>query len=128
MNLSTCTLRNGSDFHVISQEAPGPCPIVLLADGKSHLLTAERTCPADSNYDLIQPDRHQTRFFNLYRAADGGFVFGSRAFPSDAARLDTQDSLRALFGVQVTIDEDAKTIQALLTERVQLGLASSGVR
>ena len=28
MNLNTCTLRNGSEFHVITQEAPGPCPIV----------------------------------------------------------------------------------------------------
>ena len=37
MNLNTCTLRNGSDFHVISEEAPGPCPIVILADGKPHL-------------------------------------------------------------------------------------------
>lgn len=114
MNLSTCTLRNGSDFHVITEQAPGPCPIVLLADGRTHLLTAELTCPADSNYDLLQHDRLQTRFFNLYRAADGGFVFGSRAFKSDVARRDTQDSERALFGVQVTIDENARVVQAVL--------------
>ena len=115
MNLNTCTLRNGSDFHVISEEAPGPCPIVILADGKTHLLTAELTCPADSNYDLLQHDRRQTRFFNLYRAADGGFVFGTRAFRTDAARRETQDSRRALFGVQLTIDEDGRTVQAALT-------------
>ena len=114
MNLNTCTLRNGSDFHVISEAAPGPCPIVLLADGRTHLLTPELTCPADSNYDLLQHDRRQTRFFNVYRAADGGFVFGSRAFKSDAARLETQDSQRALFGVQMTYDEDAKGVHAVL--------------
>ena len=114
MNLNTCTLRNGSDFHVISEEAPGPCPIVILADGKTHLLTSELTCPADSNYDLLQHDRLQTRFFNVYRAADGGFVFGSRAFKSDAARRDTQDSQRALFGVSMTFNEDAKTLEALV--------------
>ena len=114
MNLNTCTLRNGSDFHVISEEAPGPCPIVILADGKTHLLTAELTCPADSNYDLLQHDRLQTRFFNVYRAADGGFVFGSRAFKSDAARRETQDSQRALFGVSITFNEDAKTLEALV--------------
>ena len=114
MNLNTCTLRNGSDFHVISEEAPGPCPIVILADGKTHLLTTELTCPADSNYDLLQHDRLQTRFFNVYRAADGGFVFGSRAFKSDAARRDTQDSQRALFGVSMTFNEDAKTLEALV--------------
>ena len=114
MNLNTCTLRNGSQFHVISQDAPGPCPIVLLADGRTHLLTAELTCPADSNYDLLQHDRLQTRFFNVYRAADGGFVFGSRAFKSDAARRDTQDSQRALFGVSMTFNEDAKTLEALV--------------
>ena len=114
MNLSTCTLRNGSDFHVITEAAPGPCPIVLLADGRTHLLTAELTCPADSNYDLLQHDRRQTRFFNLYRAADGGFVFGSRAFRTDTARRETQDSARALFGVQLTIDEDSRTVQAAL--------------
>ena len=114
MDLNNCTLRNGSDFHVISQEAPGPCPIVLLADGRTHLLTAELTCPADSNYDLLQHDHRQTRFFNLYRAADGGFVFGSRAFRSNAARLETQDSQRALFGVQMTLDEDTKAVQAIL--------------
>ena len=115
MNLNDCTLRNGSDFHVITESAPGPCPIVLLADGRTHLLTAELTCPADSNYDLLQHDRRQTRFFNLYRAADGGFVFGSRAFRTDAARRETQDSRRALFGVQLTIDEDGRTLQAVLT-------------
>lgn len=114
MNLSTCTLRNGSDFQIISEETPGPCPIVILADGKAHLLTAELTCPADSNYDLLQHDRRQTRVFNLYRAADGGFVFGSRAFKSDATRLETQDSQRALFGVSLTLDEDARTLQATL--------------
>ena len=114
MNLNAYTLRNGSDFQVISQDAPGNCPIVLLADGRAHLLTAELKCTADSNYDLIQHDRAQTRFFNVYRAADGGFVFGSRAFRSDAARLETQDSQRALFGVQMTYDEDAKGVHAVL--------------
>ena len=114
MNLNACTLRNGSDFHVISEGAPGPCPIVLLADGRTHLLTPELTCPADSNYDLLQHDRRQTRFFNVYRAADGGFVFGSRAFKSDAARRDTQDAQRALFGVSITFNEDAKTLEALV--------------
>ena len=114
MHLNACTLRNGSTFQVISQEAPGPCPIVLLADGRTHLLTAELTCPADGNYDLLQHDQRQTRFFNVYRAADGGFVFGSRAFKSDAARRETRDSERALFGVSVTYNEDAPSIQALL--------------
>ena len=114
MNLNACTLRNGSDFHVISEGAPGPCPIVLLADGKAHLLTAELKCPADSNYDLLQHDRRQTRFFNLYRAADGGFVFGSRAFKTDVARRETRDSQRALFGVEMTFDENARTLQAAM--------------
>lgn len=112
MNFNAYTLRNGSDFQVISQDAPGNCPIVLLADGNAHLLTAELTCPADSNYDLLQHDRRQTRFFNVYRAADGGFVFGSRAFRTDAARRETQDSERALCGVSITYDEDASTVQA----------------
>lgn len=114
MHLNNCTLRNGSEFQVIRQDVPGPYPIVLLADGKAHLLTAELMCPADSSYDLLQHDRRQTRFFNFYRAADGGFVFGSRAFKSDAARRETQDSERALFGVEVTFNEDAKTLQANL--------------
>ena len=114
MNFNTFTLRNGSQFHVISQDAPGPCPIVLLADGKAHLLTAELSCPVDSNYDLLQHDCLQTRFFNLYRAADGGFVFGSRAFRSDAARRETRDSDRALFGVSITLDEHGRSLQAVL--------------
>ena len=114
MNLNACTLRNCSDFKVISQEAPGPCPIVLLADGRAHLLTAELKCPTDSDYDLIQHDRLQTRFFNVYRAADGGFVFGSRAFKTDAARRETRDSERALFVVSVTYNEDAPSLQVVL--------------
>ena len=114
MNLNDYTLRNGSDFHVITEQAPGPCPIVLLADGRTHLLTAELTCPADGNYDLLQHDQRQTRFFNVYRAADGGFVFGSRAFKTDAARRETQDAQRALCGVSITYDEDAKSVAAVL--------------
>jgi len=116
MNLNTCTLRNGSDFHVISEEAPGPCPIVILADGKTHLLTADLTCPADSNYDLVQHDRRQTRFFNVYRAVDGGFVFGSRAFNSNTARREMRDSERALFGVSVTYDEDQCRVEANIVD------------
>lgn len=115
MNLNTYTLRNGSEFQVISQDAPGGCPIVLLADGKAHMLTTELACPADSNYDLIQHDRRQTRFFNVYRAADGGFVFGSSAFRTDAARRATHDSQHALFGVSITFDENARSVQASLT-------------
>ena len=114
MELKNYSLRNGSDFTVISSSAPGSLPFVLLADGKAHLLTADLTCPVDSGYDLIQPDKEQTRFFNVYRAADGGFVFGSRAFKSDAARRDTQDAQRALFGVSMTFNEDAKTLEALV--------------
>ena len=114
MNLNAYTLRNGSDFHVITEQAPGPCPIVLLADGRTHLLTAELTCPADSNYDLLQHDQRQTRFFNVYRAADGGFVFGSRAFKTDAARRETQDAQRALCGVSITWDEAARSMEATL--------------
>ena len=114
MHLNNYRLRNGSEFQILRQDAPGAHPIVLLADGKAHLLTAELACPANSNYDLVQHDRQQTRFFNLYRAADGGFVFGSRAFKSDAARLETQDSQRALFGVSITLNEDGRTVEALL--------------
>jgi len=87
-------------------------PIVLLADGKAHLLTADLTCPADSGYDLIQPDKEQTRYFNVYRAADGGFVFGSRAFRTNAARLETRDADHALFGLQVTLKETERGVQA----------------
>lgn len=114
MHLNNYRLRNGSEFQILRQDAPGAHPIVLLADGKAHLLTAELTCPADSNYDLVQHDRAQTRFFNVYRAADGGFVFGSRAFKTDAARRETRDSQRALFGVEMTFDENARTLQAAL--------------
>lgn len=114
MHLNNYRLRNGSEFQILRQDAPGAHPIVLLADGKAHLLTAELACPADSNYDLLQHDRAQTRFFNVYRAADGGFVFGSRAFKTDVARRETRDSQRALFGVEMTFDENARTLQAAM--------------
>ena len=114
MNLTNCTLRNGSDFQVLTQQAPGPCPIVILADGRAHLLTAGLICPLDSNYDLLEHDRLQTRFFNLYRAADGSFVFGSRAFRTDAERRETRDAGRALYGVSITLDEERQTLQATL--------------
>ena len=90
MHLNNCTLRNGREFQIISQEAPGPCPIVLLADGRAHLLTAELKCPADSDYDLIQHDRLQTRFFNVYRAADGGFVSNLSLGMADFHHRDRQ--------------------------------------
>jgi len=112
MELTNYALRNGSDFTVISSSAPGGLPLVLLADGKAHLLTANLTCPADSGYDLIQPDKEQTRYFNVYRAADGGFVFGSRAFRTNAARQETRDAERALFGLQVTLKEAERDVQA----------------
>ena len=114
MELKNYSLRNGSDFTVISSSAPGSLPFVLLADGKAHLLTADLTCPVDSGYDLIQPDKEQTSFFNVYRAADGGFVFGSRAFRTNAARQETRDAERALFGMQVTLKETERGVQACM--------------
>lgn len=114
MELSKYKPRNGSDFTVVSMNTPGEFPVVILADGKAHLLTAELRCPEDSDYDLIEHDREQTRYFNVYRAADGGFVFGSKAFRTDAARRQTHDAQRALYGLQVTINENGRSVEASL--------------
>ena len=80
----------------------------LLADGKAHLLTAGLHCPADTTCNLIQHDRRQTQFFNVYRAADSGLVMGSRAFRIDTAWRETQDAERALDGVSISYEEDAR--------------------
>lgn len=68
----------------------------LLADGKAHLLTAGLHCPADTAYDLMQNDRWQTRFFNVYLAADSGLVIGGRSFRTDTARRETHAAQRAV--------------------------------
>ena len=41
-------------------------------------------------------------------------MFGSRAFKTDVARRETRDSQRALFGVEMTFDENARTLQAAM--------------
>ena len=114
MDLSKHQLRNGSDFTVLSVNAPGEFPVVILADGRAHLLNGALQCPSDDAYDLLEQDREQTRFFNVYRAADGGFVFGSRAFRTDAARRETHDAQRAIYGLQITINENGPNVQASL--------------
>ena len=73
---------------------------------------------ADQPPPVIRAEYRQARCphcHHVYRAADGGFVFGSREFRTDAARRETQDSERALFGLQVTVDENAKSVQAAMT-------------
>ena len=92
----------------------------LLADGKARLLTAGLHCPADTPYDLMQHDRRQARLFNVYRAADSGLVIGSRAFRIDTAWRETQDAQRALGGVSISYEEDAKAVGTKLVCRRQL--------
>jgi hypothetical protein len=115
-NLEALRTVDGHPFKVIATNLPGPLPTVIFVEGHgSFSLDADNKCPANAGMSLITEPRRVVRFFNVYRAADGGFVLGSRAFVSNAERVSMRDTARAIAGCRITFDD---TTGAITAERV----------
>jgi hypothetical protein len=75
-------------------------------------LTKDLVCPANHGYSLSEHRNVNKRYFNVYRAADGAFCMGKKAFKSNDERYSTRDSERAIFGLSVEFDETADCVTA----------------
>ena len=105
-NLHELRTVDGHSFRVLGTGLPGPYPTVIFVDGHGAFsLDANNVCAANNGMSLIPNPRELTRYFNVYRANDGGFVFGSKAFASEQERLSTTDSARAVAGVRVDFND-----------------------
>lgn len=112
MNIDTTRYtrtRDGYPFRILATDLDGNLPVAVLVDGEIYRLDANLTCPDAPGMSLAEARREHTRFFNVYRAADGSFVFGSKAFETDYERRNTQDAQRAITGVCVTFNENARS-------------------
>jgi hypothetical protein len=103
---------DGHDFRVIADDLGGDEPYAIFVNGEVARLDRNLRCAGNPGYSLSERRQSNTRYFNVYRAADGGFCFGSRAFKSNDDRLETDDSDRALFGLKVTFEEATGSVQA----------------
>lgn len=114
MNISPTTHRtlDGTPF-TVSAIAIADAAHTIQVGNVLYALNADLECERFPAYSLVPNEAEKkVRFFNVYRAADGGFVFGSRAFRSNDDRRSTQDSLRALCGVELTYNEATHSIES----------------
>lgn len=96
----------GYPYRVLASGLPGNYPTVIFVEGFGAFnLDTNNRCDTNAEMSLVEQPRQLRRYFNVYRAADGGFVFGSRAFRTDEDRRATNDSSRALFGLRVDYDD-----------------------
>lgn len=116
MSIDTNTVRtaDGDTFRVLAEDLPGDLPVLIFIDrtGETARLDRNGQCPANPGHSLSQPRSEHTRYFNVYRAADGGFVMGSRAFKSNGERLQTHDSQRAIVGLRIVLSNDGTFVDA----------------
>lgn len=109
---------DGYDFRTLAKDLPGEYPVAIFVPATNGIyrLTADLVCHENEGMSLSEPRRENTRYFNVYRAADGGFTVGSKAFTSNEARTMTDDSSRAIYGIKLTINETLGSAQGTLLE------------
>lgn len=115
MNIDTSRYtrtRDGDEFRLIASDLGGELPVAILVDGEIYRLDRNLECPDFPGMSLAEARREHVRYFNIYRAADGGFVFGSKAFASDSQRRGTNDSRRAIAGVRVVLNDATGSVTA----------------
>ena len=96
---------DGYPYRVLASDLGYPQPYAIFVNGVIARLDDSLVCAENNGYSLTEKRNSNTRYFNVYRAADGAFTLGSRAFNNDYDRCATRDSQRALFGLSVTFDE-----------------------
>lgn len=107
LNYATLRTVGGADYKVLedNSESGGFSTItVKTPDGwKVAVISARGVCDTPE-FSLVARRDIIERYYNVYRAAGGGFVFGKRAFASDRDRRAARDSQRAIFGMKVAVD------------------------
>lgn len=114
MNISNTTHRtlDGTPFTVSSVPIAGFAHAIIV-NGAIYGLNDNLECVENPQFSLVLNEAEKkVRYFNVYRAADGGFVFGSRAFRSNEDRRATNDSRRAICGVELTYNEHTHSIES----------------
>lgn len=120
MRVITDTMRtqDGQKPQVLSTNLAGDYPIAIYIAETDTIarLTSELICHTAPSYTLSEPRKQATRFFNVYRANDGSFTFGTKPFLTEGDRLETEDSKRSLFGLKITIDETNRVVESSICE------------
>lgn len=113
MSFDNLRTVDGYPFRVLATGLPGDYPTAIFVEGHGLFsLDANNHCRENPGMSLVEQPRHVVRFFNIYRAADGGITAGSKAFRTDSDRRATQDSQRALFGLRVEYDDTTGRVVA----------------
>lgn len=106
--------KDGYPFEILATELTGNYPVLIRVNGTLQLLDSYLQCPTNDGYSLVAQNNVTTKYYNLYRAADGSVCIGRSAFKSNNDRLATRDSGHSLFGLKLTVDEQRYTASAEL--------------
>lgn len=108
LNYSSMQTVGGFEFKVLEDNSGASGYSTLSVKGPSGwtvaLIDSRGKCNENSQYSLVPRRDITVRYYNVYRAAGGGFVLGKRAFASDQERRRARDSSRALFGMKMCVD------------------------
>lgn len=114
INSPNLTTADGYPFRILATDLGGTLPYAIFVNNEVARLDNDLRCPANEGYSLTTPRKVNTRYVNVYRAADGTFCFGKASYLSNEQRLALHDTHRALCGMCVTFDETMNTITANL--------------
>lgn len=113
MSFENLRTVDGYPFRVLATGLPGSYPTAIFVEGHGLFSLDENNhCRENPGMSLVEQPRNIIRYFNVYRAADGGITMGSKSFTTDTARRATHDSLRALFGLRVEFDDTTGRVTA----------------
>lgn len=113
MSFENLRTVDGYPFRVLATGLPGSYPTAIFVEGHGLFsLDADNHCRENPGMSLVEQPRNIIRYFNVYRAADGGITMGSKSFSNNEARLSTNDSQRALFGLRVEYDDTTGRVTA----------------
>ncbi|MBT9153366.1 MAG: hypothetical protein DDT39_00023 [Firmicutes bacterium] len=113
MNIENLRTVDGYPFTVLATGLSGDHPTAIFVEGHGVFsLDENNVCSAHPGMSVVSHPHNIVRYFNVYRAADGGIVMGSKAFNSEAERRNTSDSARALFGLRVAYNAATGRVEA----------------
>jgi hypothetical protein len=114
MNLENYVTRCGAPFRVLATDLPGDTKHVILVNEKDvvNLDESLKEATGDEDYDLLERPTECTRYFNIYRAADGCFCFGSKAWADNEARQQANDTARAIAAIKITMNGAGRLIES----------------
>lgn len=108
--------KDGYGYRILATDLRGPQPIAIYVEELNGIFRLDNNlqCADNDGVSLAEPKREFTKFVNVYRHRDGAFTLGKSTYNTNEDRRSKRDAQHALFGLKLTINETAHSVQAEL--------------